>query len=36
MAQLNFSDIENIIHQMHCDLRNKEGVTGISAMITSI
>ena len=32
MAQLNFSDIENIIHQMHCDLRNKEGVTGINAM----
>jgi type I restriction enzyme M protein len=32
MAQLNFSDIENVIHQMHCDLRNKEGITGMNAM----
>ena len=27
-----FSNIENILWQMQCELRNKEGITGISAM----
>ena len=30
--EIQFSDIESILWQMQCELRNKEGITGISAM----
>lgn len=30
--ELKFSDIESILWQMQCELRNKEGITGINAM----
>ena len=30
--EIQFSDIESILWQMQCELRNKEGITGINAM----